>query len=171
MNIPKYVTIDNFVDDLNYTGIIIHIGETVDKAHLKTALEKSEVNHMSRFDQVWESKLFYIDNCDLQTVDSTLEEELKDIEEDRGECCVLNLTEREKNSFVVQVPNPIRWSIQGFCNSKYGSKFEFPENHQLPVGSTYVNVSKIIDTMDGDQKTCLYYLVGLALDCGQSTKE
>ena len=56
--------IDDFVEDLNYRKIILSIGDVV----------ADKVGHISRFDRYCISnKLFFIENCDLQEVDTQME--------------------------------------------------------------------------------------------------
>lgn len=62
----KYIT--DFVEDLNYTGIILDI-QGIDKVALKQRLAKDYVNKLYRLDDV---SLIAIENCDIQ--DFRLEE-------------------------------------------------------------------------------------------------
>ena len=62
------INIDNFVDDLNYTNIIVHVDTSICLHEVKAQLEKDQLNHMSYWVNVLENRLFYIENCDLQTV-------------------------------------------------------------------------------------------------------
>ena len=65
--------IDDFVEDLNYRKIILSFGD-VDPEKLKSKLEDDNTGHMSRFDRYCISnKLFFIENCDLQEVDTQME--------------------------------------------------------------------------------------------------
>lgn len=65
------IYIEDFCYDLNYTRIILYIGE-VDSNRLRKALEKSVVNKMYRFDNVLlhqnhaARNFFFVENCDLQ---------------------------------------------------------------------------------------------------------
>ena len=62
--------IDDFVEDLNYRKIILSFGD-VDPEKLKSKLVADNVNHINRFDTCCiYNKLFYIENCDLQDVDT-----------------------------------------------------------------------------------------------------
>lgn len=101
------IKIDDFVEDLNYTGVILHIGENVKKEDLRKALEKDEVNHMQRFDEAWDDGFFYIENCDLQTVDVSIEEIFR---EWGGSWCVLELDQFD-SEFYVKVPQLISRAI------------------------------------------------------------
>lgn len=65
--------IDDFVEELNYRKIILSFGN-VDPEKLKSKLEKDNTGHISRFDRYCISnKLFFIENCDLQEVDTQVE--------------------------------------------------------------------------------------------------
>lgn len=65
--------IDDFVEDLNYRKIILSFGD-VDPEKLKSKLEKDNTGHISRFYTCCiYNKLFYIENCDLQDVDTQME--------------------------------------------------------------------------------------------------
>lgn len=65
--------IDDFVEDLNYRKIILSFGD-VDPEKLKSKLVADNVNHINRFDTCCiYNKLFYIENCDLQEVDTRVE--------------------------------------------------------------------------------------------------
>lgn len=65
--------IDDFVEDLNYRKIIFSFGD-VDPEKLKSKLVADNVNHINRFYTCCiYNKLFYIENCDLQDVDTQME--------------------------------------------------------------------------------------------------
>ena len=61
--------INDFVEDLNYRKVVLFIGD-VDPSNLFSRLEKDNVNHINRFDSVLENNLMFIENCDLQDVDT-----------------------------------------------------------------------------------------------------
>lgn len=61
--------IDDFVEDLNYRKVILYIGD-VNSADLYLKLEKDCMNHVNRFDSVLENNLMFVENCDLQDVDT-----------------------------------------------------------------------------------------------------
>ena len=69
------IYIDNFVEDLNYRKVILYIGN-VDSDTLCSRMDKDYVNHMNRFDSVLENNLMFIENCDLQDVDTDYGDEL-----------------------------------------------------------------------------------------------
>lgn len=61
--------IDDFCEDLNYRKVILYIGE-VNAEDLRLKMMSDYVNHMSRFDGVLTNNLMFIENCDLQDVDT-----------------------------------------------------------------------------------------------------
>lgn len=63
------IYINDFVEDLNYRKVVLFIGD-VDPNNLFSRLEKDKVNHINRFDSVLENNLMFIENCDLQDVDT-----------------------------------------------------------------------------------------------------
>lgn len=63
------IYINDFVEDLNYRKVILYIGD-IDPDTLRSKMERDLVNHMSRFDGVLENKLMFVENCDLQDVDT-----------------------------------------------------------------------------------------------------
>lgn len=65
----KRVYIDDFVEDLNYQNIILYIGN-VDADWLLERLKKDKVNHLYYFENVLANQLMFIENCDLQLVNT-----------------------------------------------------------------------------------------------------
>lgn len=63
------IYIKDFVEDLNYGKVILSIGG-VDSEKLYSRLEQDRVNHLNRFLGCLENKLMFIENCDLQDVDT-----------------------------------------------------------------------------------------------------
>lgn len=63
------IYIDDFVEDLNYRRVILYI-ESVDVDKLYSKMCEDRVNHMNRFDGVLYNKLMFVENCDLQDVDT-----------------------------------------------------------------------------------------------------
>lgn len=102
-----YVKIKDFLNDLNYTGVILHISEGVNRDDLEDALIEGQVNCMNLFDKVWDDKFFYIENRDLRTLDSSIEEIFYEWNDEYWS--VLNLVQI-KNEFGIKVPNPIYWN-------------------------------------------------------------
>lgn len=69
------IYIDDFVEDLNYRKVILYVGD-VEPSDLYSKLEKDQMNHMNRIDSVLENNLMFIENCDLQDVDTDYGDEL-----------------------------------------------------------------------------------------------
>lgn len=65
----KRVYIEDFVEDLNYQNIILYIGN-VDVDQLLERLKKDLVNHLYYFENVLANRLMFIENCDLQLVNT-----------------------------------------------------------------------------------------------------
>lgn len=63
------IYINDFVEDLNYKKVILDISN-VELLDLSLKLEKDRMNHMNRFDSVLENDLMFVENCDLQDVDT-----------------------------------------------------------------------------------------------------
>lgn len=63
------IYIDNFVEDLNYRKVILYIGD-IEPANLRLKLEKDYMNHVNRFDSVLKNDLMFVENCDLQDIDT-----------------------------------------------------------------------------------------------------
>lgn len=63
------IYIDDFVEDLNYRKVVLYIGD-VEPDDLCSRLEKDCMNHMNRFDSILENDLMFVENCDLQDVDT-----------------------------------------------------------------------------------------------------
>ena len=63
------IYINDFVEDLNYKNVILSIGN-VDLDALYRKLEKDRMNHLYRFDACLENGLMFVENCDLQDVDT-----------------------------------------------------------------------------------------------------
>lgn len=51
--------IEDFCEDLNYTGIIVHVDENIDMDNLYEAFTKNYINHLYRFETVRENRFFY----------------------------------------------------------------------------------------------------------------
>ena len=77
------IYINDFCEDLNYTGVILYIGN-VDHTKLREALEKSYVNKIYRLDYSLKSdhpgkrNFIYVENCDLQNLDYPIDEYVDD---------------------------------------------------------------------------------------------
>lgn len=61
--------IDDFVEDLNYRKVVLYIGN-VDLDSLRSKMESDNMGHTNRFDGVLHNKLMFVENCDLQDVDT-----------------------------------------------------------------------------------------------------
>lgn len=97
------VYIGNFIDDLNYHAVILHVDQDIDLDDLYIRLNDDNVNHLHRFDSVRGNRLFYIENCDLQdvTIEPTWNELLELIE---NEYSVLHL-KKDINGYYIVVPD------------------------------------------------------------------
>lgn len=77
------IYIDDFVEDLNYQGVILYIGN-VDANALREVLTRDNVNKMYRFDQILNDEnpayknFMYIENCDLQNLDFPVYDYMED---------------------------------------------------------------------------------------------
>lgn len=67
--ISKYY-IKDFVEDFNYSGVILYVSDSVNLEHLRAKLKKDNLNHLYSFDVVLLNRMFYIENCDLQIISS-----------------------------------------------------------------------------------------------------
>lgn len=77
------IYIDDFVEDLNYSGAILYVGN-INSAKLLSKLKEDTLNKTYRFKAVLESnKLFRVENCDLQDMSEckTLEDILEYLED------------------------------------------------------------------------------------------
>lgn len=63
------IYIDDFCEDLNYRKVILYIGE-VNPEDLRSKMMNDYVNHMNRFNGVLTNNLMFVENCDLQDVDT-----------------------------------------------------------------------------------------------------
>lgn len=63
------IYINDFVEDLNYRKVILYIGD-VESANLCSKLEKDHMNHVHCFNSILENNLMFVENCDLQDVDT-----------------------------------------------------------------------------------------------------
>ena len=64
------IYINDFVEDLNYRKIILYIGN-IDSDRLHEKLKKDNLGHLYRFDYCKENKLMFVENCDLQDVNTS----------------------------------------------------------------------------------------------------
>lgn len=70
--ISKYY-IKDFVEDFNYSGVILYVSDSVNLEHLRAKLKEDNLNHLYNFDVVLLNRVFYIENCDLQIISSESE--------------------------------------------------------------------------------------------------
>lgn len=99
------VKIEDFVEDLNYRGIILYVDkESVVKEDLKAAFERDSVNKIWRLDNAWDIGMFTIENCDLDDVQNI------DYLDGEG-YSVFRLVEDVKGEFYIQVPSIIKWWV------------------------------------------------------------
>lgn len=63
------IYIDDFVEDLNYRKVILYIGN-VNLDLLYKKLERDMLNHLYRFEHCKENKLMFVENCDLQDINT-----------------------------------------------------------------------------------------------------
>lgn len=69
----KKYYIKDFVEDFNYSGVILYVSDSVNLEHLREKLKKDNLNHLYGFDVVLLNRMFYIENCDLQIISSESE--------------------------------------------------------------------------------------------------
>lgn len=96
------IYIDDFVEDLNYRGVILYVGN-VDPAKLLSKLKEDNLNKTYRFEYVLGSnKLFYVENCDLQDMSecSTLEDILEYLED--GQTIYSLRYEKESDRYYIE---------------------------------------------------------------------
>lgn len=65
--------IKDFVEDFNYSGVILYVSDSVNLEHLGAKLKKDNLNHLSRLVAMLLNRMFYIENCDLQIISSECE--------------------------------------------------------------------------------------------------
>ncbi len=63
------IYINDFVEDLNYREVILYIGN-VDLDSLHSKMKSDNMGHLNRFATVTANYLMYVENCDLQDVDT-----------------------------------------------------------------------------------------------------
>lgn len=105
----KKVYITDFCEDLNYKSIILFIDDTVDLDELLIRLRKDNIGHMYRFDCVRDNRLFYVENCDLQNVSTTVNphwNELLDLLDD--EYSILQL-KKDRDGYYIAVPDALTY--------------------------------------------------------------
>ena len=63
------------MEDVNYKKILFHFSDKVAN-DIRTWFSKIELNHTYRWEDCRTNHFFYIENCDLQYVNTDLEEEI-----------------------------------------------------------------------------------------------
>lgn len=97
----KKYYIKDFVEDFNYSGVILYVSDSVNLEHLRAKLKKDNLNHLSRFDDVLLNRMFYIENCDLQIISS--ESELFDNDYS------VKILYKDKNGYFIRL-EVLQWS-------------------------------------------------------------
>ena len=70
------------MEDVNYKRIIFHFCDEV-ADRIEAWFKKIELNHTSRFEDCRTNHFFYVENCDLQYVNTDCEEEIMALLDDR----------------------------------------------------------------------------------------
>ena len=89
--------VSDFVEEFNYSGIILYAAEEVNLDKLFLQLSHNQLSHMYGFDGVRDNGLFYIENCDLITVEDN---EIKELLENDYTFTTLH---QDKNGFYVRL--------------------------------------------------------------------
>lgn len=95
-----YIT--DFVEDLNYKNVVLHIDESVDLDELRDKMASDDMSHMRKFNIVRIDRMFYVENCDLQDVVLTPHwNQLRDLVEDGYTVVQLK---RDTHGFYIELP-------------------------------------------------------------------
>lgn len=94
----KKYYIKDFVEDFNYSGVILYVSDSVNLEHLRAKLKKDNLNHLYSFDVVLLNRMFYIENCDLQIISSA--SEILDLFKDDYE---LKILYEDENGFFIRL--------------------------------------------------------------------
>ena len=70
------------MEDVNYTNTLFHFCDEV-ADRIEKWFEKIGLNHTSRFEDCRTNHFFYIENCDLQYLNTDVEEEIMALLDDR----------------------------------------------------------------------------------------
>ena len=79
----RKIYIKDFCEDLNYSGVILYIGN-VDQLRVLKALNRDNVNKLYRLEyatnkeDVTQRNYIYVENCDLQDLDYPIHEYIED---------------------------------------------------------------------------------------------
>jgi hypothetical protein len=98
-NMHKKYYIEDFVEEFDYSGIIFKISKSVNLKHLRLKLDEDYLYCLHRFDAVLDNRLFYIENGDLQIINSKCEI----LELVNYNCYTLKNLYEDKNGFFIFV--------------------------------------------------------------------
>ena len=70
MSIDDFLKLD--IDDVNYSGILFIFERRYSKQVYDKLIKDWELGKSYRIDQVMTGRMFYIENCDIQTIDSKI---------------------------------------------------------------------------------------------------
>ena len=99
INMHKKYYIEDFVEEFDYSGIIFKISKSVNLKHLRLKLDEDYLCCLHRFDGVLDNRLFYIENGDLQIINSKCET----LELVNYNCYTLKNLYEDKNGFFIFV--------------------------------------------------------------------
>lgn len=94
----KKYYIKDFVEDFNYSGVILYVSDSVNLEHLRAKLKKDNLSHLYSFDVVLLNRMFYIENCDLQIISS--ESELFELFDNDYSVKILH---KDKNGYFIRL--------------------------------------------------------------------
>lgn len=89
--------VSDFVEEFNYSGIVLYAADEINFDELFLKLTRDYLSHMYRFDGVRDNRLFYIENCDLISVE---DDEIKELLENDYSFATLH---HDENGFYVMV--------------------------------------------------------------------
>lgn len=96
--ISKYY-IEDFVETFDYSGVILKIPKSVNLKRLWLKLNEDYLCCLHRFDTVLDNRLFYIENGDLQIINSKCEL----LELVNYNCYTLKILHEDENGFFIFV--------------------------------------------------------------------
>lgn len=97
------IYIVNFIEILNYRHIILYVDPEVSFEELYSALVRDNVNHLYSFPTVLRNRLFYIENCDLQSV--TISRDWNELLFLLGHGCSVVHLKKDELGFYIVVPD------------------------------------------------------------------
>ena len=95
----KKYYIEDFVEEFDYSDIIFKISKSVNLKHLRLKLDEDYLCCLHRFDAVVDNRLFYIDNGNLQIINSKCEF----LELVNYNCYTLKILHEDENGFFIFV--------------------------------------------------------------------